>query len=79
MEISGKNIVVTGGANGIGRALCERFAKEVAARITVVDLDEANAAKVADSVGGKSIRVDVGSRPEIEALLKELQARKPRK
>lgn len=74
MEVSGKNIVVTGGANGIGRALCERFAKEGAARITVVDLDEANAAKVAESVGGKSFRVDVGSRAEIEALVREVEA-----
>jgi NAD(P)-dependent dehydrogenase (short-subunit alcohol dehydrogenase family) len=74
VEVSGKNIVVTGGANGIGRALCERFAKEGAARITVVDLDEANAAKVADSVGGKSFRVDVGSRSEIETLVRAVEA-----
>ena len=74
MEVSGKNIVVTGGANGIGRALCERFAKEGAARITVVDLDEANAAKVAGAVGGQSIRVDVGSRSEIEALVRDVEA-----
>lgn len=74
MEVSGKNIVVTGGANGIGRALCERFAKEGAARITVVDLDEVNAAKVAASVGGKSFRVDVGSRPEMEALVRDVEA-----
>ncbi len=74
MEVSGKNIVVTGGANGIGRALCERFAKEGAARITVVDLDEANAAKVADSIGGKARRVDVGSRSEIEALVCDVES-----
>ena len=74
MEISGKNIVVTGGANGIGRALCERFAKEGASHITVVDLDEANAAKVATSVGGQSVRVDVGSRPEIEALVHDVES-----
>ncbi len=74
MEVSGKNIVVTGGANGIGRALCERFAKEGAARIAVVDLDEANAAEVADSVGGKSFRVDVGSRAEIEALVRDFES-----
>lgn len=74
MEISGKNVVVTGGANGIGRALCERFAKEGAAGISVVDLDEANAAKVAESVGGQSYRVDVGRRSEIEALVRDVEA-----
>ena len=74
MEISGKNIVVTGGANGIGRALCERFAKEGAAHISVVDLDEANAAKVADAVGGIARRVDVGSRSAIEELVREVDA-----
>ncbi len=74
MEISGQNIVVTGGANGIGRALCERFSKEGASSIAVVDLDEANATKVADSVGGKAYRVDVGSRPEIEDLIRDVES-----
>lgn len=74
MEVSGKNIVVTGGANGIGRALCERFAKEGAAHITVVDLDEANAAKVAERIGGKSVRVDVASRSEIEELVRRVES-----
>lgn len=74
MEISGKNIVVTGGANGIGRALCERFAKEGASHVTVVDLDEANAAAVAESVGGKSYHVDVASRSEIEELVRSVES-----
>jgi NAD(P)-dependent dehydrogenase (short-subunit alcohol dehydrogenase family) len=74
MEISGKNIVVTGGANGIGRALCERFAKEGAASVTVVDLDEANASKVADAIGGRARRVDVGSRAAIEELVRDVES-----
>jgi NAD(P)-dependent dehydrogenase (short-subunit alcohol dehydrogenase family) len=74
VEVSGKNIVVTGGGNGIGRALCERFSKEGASHISVVDLDEANAAKVATSVGGKSYRVDVASRPDIESLVSDVVA-----
>jgi NAD(P)-dependent dehydrogenase (short-subunit alcohol dehydrogenase family) len=74
VEVSDRNIVVTGGANGIGRALCERFAQEGAAHITVVDLDEANASKVADRVGGIARRVDVGSRPAIEDLVAEVES-----
>jgi len=74
VDISGKNIVVTGGANGIGRALCERFAREGAAHITVVDLDEANAAQVAEAVGGIARKVDVGSRPAIEELVRDVES-----
>ncbi len=74
MELSGKNVIVTGGANGIGRALCERFASEGAAHITVVDLDEVNASKVAARVGGAARRVDVSSRSEIEALVGDVEA-----
>jgi len=74
VEVSGKNIVVTGGANGIGRALCESFARNGAAHIMVVDLDEANAKKVAANVGGSSRRVDVSSREQIESLVQHVEA-----
>lgn len=74
MEVSGKNIVVTGGANGIGRALCERFAKEGAAHITVVDLDGTGAIAVAATFGGTGRAVDVSDRTAIEALVSDVQA-----
>jgi len=74
VEISGKNIVVTGGANGIGRALCERFAVEGASRITVVDLDDGNAQRVAASIGGDARRVDVSSRSEIDDLVRHVES-----
>ena len=43
-------MVVTGGANGIGRALCLRFAKEGAKFVAVSDVDEANGKAVADEI-----------------------------
>ena len=74
MEISGRNIIVTGGANGIGRALCERFSAAGAAHITVVDLDLENAKEVARHVGGEACRVDVSSRKEIESLVQDFES-----
>lgn len=74
MEISGKNVVVTGGGNGIGRALCERFAKEGASHVTVVDLDGEGAKAVAEEVGGRGIRVDVSDRSAVEELVREVES-----
>ena len=45
MQIKGKMVVVTGGANGIGRALCLRFAKEGARFVACADVDEDNGSK----------------------------------
>lgn len=59
MKIKDKIILVTGGANGIGKALCERFAAESAAMIYVADVDFENAEQVAKSIEGKALRLDV--------------------
>jgi len=48
-------VVVTGGGNGIGRALCRRFAAEGARAIAVVDLDRDAADEVARDVHGIAI------------------------
>ena len=37
MQVAGKVVVVTGGANGIGKALCEAFHRAGAAKVVVVD------------------------------------------
>src|SRR5580765_8588371 len=50
MQIKGKVVVVTGGANGIGRALCLRFAQEGARLVAVSDIDEDNGFKVLQEI-----------------------------
>lgn len=74
MELAGSNVVVTGGANGIGRALCRAFAAAGARRIAVVDVDLAGAEEVARAVGGIARRVDVASREAVEALVRDFEA-----
>jgi NAD(P)-dependent dehydrogenase (short-subunit alcohol dehydrogenase family) len=54
MDFSGKVAVVTGGANGIGRAVSLGFAKR-GARVVVVDLDAEAGAAVAAEIGNAAI------------------------
>ncbi len=68
MQIPGTVIVVTGGGNGIGRALCRRFAVEGAKAIVVADLDESAARRVADDVGGTACAVDVSREADVVRL-----------
>lgn len=69
MELAGKCCVVTGGASGIGAALCRRFAAEGAARVVVADLNAAGAARVAAEIGGVAVTTDVSREDEIRRLV----------
>jgi NAD(P)-dependent dehydrogenase (short-subunit alcohol dehydrogenase family) len=73
MKIKDKIVVVTGGGDGIGKALCERFHKEGAKAIVVADLDGAKAAAVAKSVGGKAYRCDVADEKDIVRIVEETE------
>ena len=64
-----KVIVVTGGANGIGRALCRRFAAEGARGVVVSDIDFDAARKVADEINGLAVKTDVASEADVIALV----------
>jgi NAD(P)-dependent dehydrogenase (short-subunit alcohol dehydrogenase family) len=55
MNLAGKIVVVTGGAQGIGAALCERFAREGAKAVVVADINGPGAVEVAIKVGGEAV------------------------
>lgn len=67
--LSGRTAVITGGAQGLGYAIAERFVAE-GARVVLGDLDleatEAAAARLGDAV---AVRCDVTSSDEVAALV----------
>lgn len=68
MELKDKVAVVTGGATGIGRALCRRFASE-GARVIVADIDAAGAAEVAGSINGLAVTTNVAVEADVIGLV----------
>jgi len=74
MKLSGKNIIITGGASGIGHALAVRFRAEGAAGITVADLQEDKLAEVAREVDGLAVPCDVSKEADIQNLVARAEA-----
>lgn len=73
MILKDQTAIVTGGGQGIGRAICGIFAEE-GASVVVVDIDEAGAGETAGQLNregraAKAVRADVSSGAEIEALV----------
>ncbi|MBL0085507.1 MAG: SDR family oxidoreductase [Ideonella sp.] len=69
MELNGKVVVVTGGASGIGQAMCRRFAQEGARAVVVADLQDEAAQQLAREIGGLAVRTNVAVQAEVQALV----------
>jgi 2-hydroxycyclohexanecarboxyl-CoA dehydrogenase len=68
-RLEDKIAIVTGGGQGIGRAIAGKLAAEGAA-VVVTDLDEASAKETADALPGAiAIRADVTDRPGVQAMV----------
>ena len=73
MRLEGKVAIVTGGARGIGAAICGRYAAE-GARVAVADILESEASATAAAIGRGAfpVRLDVTKRASIDAMVEQV-------
>ena len=65
---SGRVIIITGGAQGIGEACARRFASE-AAHVVIADVDDARGSALAAELGALYLHCDVGDKRQVDAAV----------
>lgn len=70
MDVKGKIIIVTGGALGIGRALCRRFVNEGAKTVIIADVNEKAASALAGEIGAVALTCDVSREEDVIRLVR---------
>ncbi|KAB2914443.1 MAG: glucose 1-dehydrogenase [Hyphomicrobiaceae bacterium] len=72
MKLKDKVAIVTGGASGFGKAICELYASE-GAKIVVADINGQGAREIARGIGAAAVHVaaDVSKRKDVEGMVAE--------
>jgi NAD(P)-dependent dehydrogenase (short-subunit alcohol dehydrogenase family) len=75
MELTDKVTIITGAGSGIGRSLAQKFAAHGARAVVCVDLNGADAAETAQSIGSQASaeQLDVGDEAAIEQLVARIE------
>ncbi|WP_437192774.1 SDR family oxidoreductase [Planctomicrobium sp. SH527] len=69
MDVRDCVAIVTGGANGIGKAICRSFVEAGARHVIVADIDEQSAGQLAEEIKGSSLSCDVSNEADIQRLV----------
>lgn len=67
-DFTGRTAIVTGGARGIGLALCKRF-RDAGADVVMVDFDADELSTAAASLDTISVAADVGNTDDVERVV----------
>ncbi|QFT76224.1 SDR family oxidoreductase [Erythrobacter sp. THAF29] len=73
-RVEGRIALVTGGAMGLGKADCERLAEE-GAKVIVTDREVEEAHRVADSIGGDAMALDVTDEQQWKDVMHAVEER----
>lgn len=68
MRFAGKVVVITGGAQGIGRATAERFLAE-GAKVVIADINAERLTVTAAEIGALAVVTDVADKAQVDALV----------
>ncbi len=76
-DLTGRTIVITGGANGIGAETARALAG-LGAQVVIVDRDAVNGQSVAEETGGQLLVCDLSLPEQVRTAAEQLQATCPR-